>query len=389
MSDNRNFIKIDKRATKKIKAGYPWIYSNEIIEKKIDLSVSIVDILGIDGLFLGSGYYNKHSLIAARILSDKKIDFDKAFFVSRIKKAFSQRKKLYPNFNSLRVVYGESDFLPGLVIDKYEDLVVIELNTKGIYMFKDLIVDAIDEVLNPVSIILKNSSSVLKLEGLPMETEVLKGKLEPIVIEENGIKFFIDPVNGQKTGFFFDQKENRKALISYAQGNVAHDIFSYSGGWGLYLLKAKAKKVFFVDVSESALDIVKENLKLNGFSNGEVVKVDAFSYLRTLKKNSCDLIVLDPPAFAKSKKDIKKAQKGYVDINREAIKALASNGILATSTCSYHISEANFNEILYKATYESGSKMVKIYNGIQAYDHPILINFPESNYLKTYFGRKI
>jgi len=379
---------ISMRASKKVRSGYPWVYSNDVRNGRTLPPLCAAPVEDETGKYAGFGVFNRNSLIQLRIITRRRDPDIAGLIRERIRGAFESRQELYPGFSSLRMFFAESDGLPGLIIDKYEDNLVIEMNSKGMMPFLDEITSACVEIFAPVSIILKNTATSLRLEGLEEEKRVLYGTPpSELIIRENGILFHIDPLNGQKTGFFFDQKDNRLALARLSGDRTFLDLFSYTGSWGLYALKHGAKNALFVDSSPEACAYVKRNLSLNGFKNGEVVNSDVFDFMSGNKEHfgACSL---DPPAFAKSAKDIKNASKAYVHLNRNLFKMMSPGGIAATSSCSYHISDAVFGEILEKAAYESGQRVFYAGEASQAKDHPVPIGFPESRYLTTRFIRR-
>lgn len=381
-------ITVNPRCEKKLRGKYPWIYANEITAKSGDIAdVDVVSVVTSSGAILGTAYFYRHSLIQARMLSWNEVAITTDFFVKKITSALDKRTSLYPSLRSFRLIYGESDGLPGLVVDKYENLLVVELNTQGMYQFKQEITDALAIVCEPHTILLQNNSSSLSYEKLQEETVVLYGaEPQPVVIEEFGVKFLVDPIHGQKTGFFMDQKENRRLLGEFSAQKSFLDTFAYSGAWGMHALKNGASSCTFVDSSAQACDLIRENLKLNGFS-ADVVKANAFDYLREASALP-EIVVLDPPAFAKTKKDIPKAEKAYTDINRIALKKMPIGGILASSSCSFHMSQEAFYGCMHEAALQAHTSVSLIGWGTQAYDHPVMFNHPESLYLKTLFVRK-
>lgn len=381
-------ITVNPRCEKKLRGCHPWIYANEITGKPADLAdVTLVLVKSPSGALLGTACWHRHSLIQARLLAREEVTITEEFFRGKIAAALARRQALYPELRSFRLVYGESDGLPGLVVDKYEGLLVIELNTQGMYRFKNEITAALVAVCNPATILLQNNSSALAYERLAPETIVLFGaEPQAVVIEEFGVKFLVDPVRGQKTGFFMDQKENRRRFGTLAAGKTCLDTFAYSGAWGLHALAQGAPGCTFVDSSEQACELVRENLRLNGFK-GEVIRANVFDYLREVKALP-EAVVLDPPAFAKTKKDIPKAAKAYTDINRIALKKMPAGGILATSSCSFHMAQEHFYACLGEAALQAQVPVTLLGWGRQAADHPVLLNFPESLYLKTLFVRK-
>ena len=382
-------IIISPRAAAKISGGYPWVFSNEIITPLRELpDLCLASLSSAKGDFLGKALFHKHSLIALRLLTHNSDFSPETFFYQRIKSAVKRREELYPGWNVLRLVYGESDAIPGLVADRYGDYLILEFNAKALLPYEGPIVKALDDLLSPRGILLKNTASVLSREGITPETRLLSGTVpEETVAEEGGVRFLIRPYSGQKTSLFLDQKENRKSFSSYAAGRQFADLFCYAGAWGLYALKAGAASALFVDISEEAGELVQENLKLNGWADkGTFIKADVFQFVK--ETPPMDMVSLDPPAFAKSKKDLSSALKGYLYLNRAVMKKMAPGNLLATSSCSYHVSAQQFDDMLMKSALESRSRMTFLPGGVQAPDHPVLVQFPESLYLKTRFLRK-
>jgi 23S rRNA (cytosine1962-C5)-methyltransferase len=385
-------VTVEERAARKLIAGHPWVYANEVTARPHDLAdVDLVLVRDHEGRTLATGYYHKHSLIQIRVLTRRDEQVDADLVQRRLAAALARREAILPDQRSYRLVYGECDGLPGLVVDRYEDVLVVEMNTQGIFLFQDAIVDGLVSLLAPRAIVLHNASSALVYEQLAPHTELLHGTLEgPVVIDEYGVKFLVDPLQGQKTGFFLDQRENRRRLREYCHGRAVWDVFAYSGAWGLHALAAGASRVTFVDSSAPACALIQENLQLNGWvDRGEVVQASAFDHLRELPRNAADVMVLDPPAFAKSKKDVPAALKAYVDINREGLRAIAEGGVLASSSCSFHVGAELFAEVMARAVFQSRQRVELLHVGGQAPDHPVHLEFPESRYLDTLFVRKL
>ncbi len=364
--------------------NHPWIFSNEIIKTENPSPGEVVKVEERKKV-IGTGFYNPHSLITVRLFSQKEEDFSKEFLLNRIKNALTLRSDLG---ESLRLIYSESDGLPGLIIDKYNKYFVVEINCLGIDKRKEMVYEILKELFNPVGIYEKSDENLRKLEGLGSESKTIYGKIpEFIEIEQDGIKFLVDIVNGQKTGFFFDQRENRNKITEFAHGEIL-DCFCYTGGFSLYA--AKKGNVLGIDLSEKAIEIAKKNALLNNLEcNFECA--DVFKILREFynKNRKFDTIILDPPSFTKSKKKKFDALRGYKEINLMAMKLLNENGILFTSSCSYHISNEEFLNMLRDAARDAKKNFIIINQGKQAKDHPVLLNFPESNYLKAYFLRMV
>lgn len=369
--------------------GHLWVFSNELsVSPKRYEPGSIVKVYDSKGSFLGIGYINPNSLISIRLLTKEEEQIDADFFRKRINDAIDYRKKFLGLKDSFRVIYSEGDFLPGLIVDKYSDCLVLQILTLGIEKFQDILINILDEVFSPSTIILRNDSPVRTLEGLPLFKDTIKGSLETFpVIEETDVSFEVDPLNGQKTGFFLDQRENRIALRNYIKGGVGLDLFCYTGAWGIHLAKSGAF-VKCVDDSESALSMAERNIKMNNLEGScELIKADVFNFLKKEreKENLYDFIVLDPPAFVKSKARIKEALRGYKEINTLAMRLVKKGGIIATSSCSYHIDKEMFLQMLIDAARDSGRNARILEYRTQGKDHPILLPVRETEYLKCIF----
>jgi 23S rRNA (cytosine1962-C5)-methyltransferase len=383
-------IVLGKGEDKRIRAGHPWVFSNEIREivgeKEAGASA---EIYGAGGDFIGVGYYNPRTLIAARLLSRNRADIDASgFFREMIAGAVTRRRLIYPGLTSFRAVYGEGDFLPGLVVDKYGDYLAVQFLTCGMERRKELITGVLLEMFTPHGIVARNDASVRALEGLEEKVEVLYGDPPELVeIEEHSLSFRIDLLRGQKTGHFLDQKENHLLLKDRVKGKEVLDCFCYSGSWGIHAAAFGATGVTCVDISEKAVELARENAALNGFAG--LVKceaVDAFEKLRALKGEGkrFDMVVLDPPAFVKNKKMLREALKGYFTINRRAMELLRPGGFLITCSCSYHLERETFRGLLANAAQKAGRQMRLLEVRSQAPDHPVLLAVPETEYLKCF-----
>ncbi|MCI7583535.1 MAG: class I SAM-dependent rRNA methyltransferase [Eubacteriales bacterium] len=379
-------IYLKKNEEKRIIAGHPWVYANEVarIEGK-DKNGALVSVFSNDGKFIGKGYINHLSKILVRIfIRDDKTD-DESFYKERIRRADDYRKSLGFE-NAYRMVFAESDDLPALIIDKYDDVFVMECLSYGISQRKNLIVKCLVDLFNPRGVYEKSESQVLKKEGLPDTSGVLYGEVpENIIINENGIKMSVDVRNGQKTGYFLDQKENRFAIRRYAKDKAVLDCFCNSGGFSMNAA-AVARKVTAVDISETAVKKVEENARLNGFTNVEAVKADVFSFLREARSRNekYGLVILDPPAFTKSASEISDAYRGYKDINILGMKLTESGGFLVTSSCSQHMTLPLFKKMLAESARESGKRVRIVEIKTQSPDHPSLLSADETVYLKFF-----
>lgn len=374
----------------RIKRGHSWVFSNEVQGPLKGYSPGeIVEVLDAKGRLIGRGYVNPNSLIAVRILTRYQEDIDEAFFMRRIAAAWGYRQKVYPCRDSLRVVYSEGDLLPGLIVDKYNDGLVVQFHTLGMEVRRDMILSALETVFTPKFIVLRNDVRVRQLEGLPLEKRVEKGLLsEPIVIQEGGLRFQVDVLEGQKTGFFFDQSENRQMSRRFISQGQVLDCFCYTGAWALHAAAAGARKVIGIDSSQRALKLAGINAELNGLSGVcNFYCSDIFQGIGGLLGNNggFDAIILDPPSLAESQKGLPTALKGYEKINYQALKLLNPGGILATSSCSYHIGMRQFQEVMLRAAKRAGRSVKLLAYGNQGADHPILLAAPETGYLKCLF----
>jgi len=369
--------------------GSLWIYRNEIVSdiSKLSPGTTVKVYESKSNRIIGTGYINPGSTISVRLLSFKEEIIDEEFFRIRILQSRQYRENFLGLKESYRLIFSESDFLPGLIVDKYGECLVIQILTAGMETFKETIIKILDEIFSPELIILKNDSQTRLKEGLKLEKHVIKGQLKELpAITEDDVKFSFDPLHGQKTGFFLDQRENRvflKKLITSGQGL---DLFCYVGAWSIHLAR-KGAMVTGIDSSQSAIDLAKENAKINNLAEKcKFIKADVFDYLKwEIKKNKkYDFIVVDPPAFVKSKAEKRDAVEGYLNLNTLAVKLLKKDGILATSSCSQQISEYEFYEIVKEAFLKNRKTGKLIYKGTQSKDHPILLSMPETAYLKCF-----
>ena len=383
------YDKVILKRTSRLNAGHLWVFSNEIKTDFRNISPGgLTDVYDIKDNYIGTGYFNPNSLISIRLLTKQKEEINKEFFIRKIEAALYYRRHLIPKRDAFRLVHSEGDFLPGIIADKYGDCLVLQILTLGMEKLKGIVIEAFDEILSPSVIILRNDSQSRILEGLSLETHIIKGDLySPPIIKEGRISFEIDLFTGQKTGFFLDQWENRLTACKYINGGQGLDVFCYSGAWGLHLAQ-KGASVVFVDESEKALLQARRNAALNGLiENCGFVREDAFIFLKKMLREGkrFDFIILDPPAFAKSKANIKDAIRGYRDLNLVAMKLLEKDGILITSSCSYHIDKQTFLDIIKSAAQGAGRAARLLEFRSQGADHPILLSVPETEYLKCAF----
>jgi 23S rRNA (cytosine1962-C5)-methyltransferase len=375
-----------KNEERRIKDGHFWVFSNEI--HKINGSVEngdIIELLDNKGKPLGSGFYNKNSLISLRLFHPSYNGNFGEYASGRIADAYSLRKSLYPHRNSFRLIFSESDYLPGLIIDKYNNTYVMQVYSAGMEKYIDDIVNVLKNLLNAQTIFTHNEPYFRKLEGLPEEFKIYFGEIIEEVINDGNLKYRINFSETQKTGFFFDQCDNREFIEKLVKDKTVLDAFCNSGGFGMHAAYAGAKSVTFIDASESEINNAKINYELNNLTTEkEFVKADVFDFLEncinTGKK--FDIVMLDPPAFAKSRKSLPSAIKGYIKLNRLALHIVNENGFLVTSSCSYHLKEYDFIEAINSAASKTGRKIQQIYFNGASLDHPQIPAMEETSYLK-------
>jgi 23S rRNA (cytosine1962-C5)-methyltransferase len=386
---------LKKKAERRLHGGHLWVYSNEVDTAKSPMSSfqpgQEVIVKDYSDKSLGRAYINPHSLIVARLLSyDIEQEFNSEFIYQRLATALALRQSLYSK-PYYRLVYGEADLLPGLVIDRFNDTLVMQLNTAGMEQKLEQIQAALIKLLQPKAILLRNDSSMRQLEGLPSYTKAAYGEPEDeVLIEENGVKFHALIKQGQKTGWFYDHRENRLKLKQFVKNKRVLDVFSYLGAWGIQAAVFGASSVTCIDSSEKAIAQISANAVLNNVS--EQVSshcADAFTALNDLLKQGelFDVIILDPPAFIKRKKDLAAGQLAYRRINELALRLLRSNGILFTASCSMHLAATELNEILRRCARKLDRPLQIIAQGHQGPDHPIHPAIAETQYLKLLVAR--
>ena len=378
-------IILKKNEERRILSGHPWAFSNEIRETKGEPAPGdVVELLAASGLTLGIGLYNPHSLIAFRLLSTQIEEVGLDFFQRRIERALALRKAIYPDSTSFRLVHGEGDHLPGLVVDKYNDYLVVQTFSYGMDTRLNNICDVLESLLHPAGIIERNESSMRLLEQLPQEKGVLRGTINPTVVVEHEIHYTVDILEGQKTGFFLDQRENRAAIQRYCRRARVLDCFCNDGGFALNASRGGAEDVIGVDASQDAVQRASNNAQLNHIGNVKFEKADAFEKLKQLHSagTTFDVVVLDPPSFAKSKKSVPAARKGYRELNAEALRLVKEGGILATASCSHHIEPDVFLDTVDETARKNGRQLQLLEWRGAAPDHPTLPAVPETRYLK-------
>lgn len=379
-------VKLKRNEEKDVMKGFPWIYANEVasISGK-DVQGSVCKVISFDERFIGIGFINHSSKIIVRMLSNAEEEVDENFFYKRIKESNDYRLNLGYSDN-YRAVFGESDFLPGLIVDKYGDYLSVQFLTLGMDVRKEMIIKILVDIFHPKGIYERSDVNVRIKEGLKECKGTLYGEVpDKVNIIENGIKLAIDIKNGQKTGYFLDQKENRDNIKYYCKDKTVLDCFCNVGGFSLNASKNGASKVTSLDISEKAISEVNDNAKLNAFTNIEAITCDVFEKLREYKKNNTkfDVIVLDPPAFIKSVDTIKQGYNGYLDINTIALKLVNKGGYLITCSCSQHLTLPLFMKMIEEAVRNSKVKVKLVEIKFQGKDHASLINMTESLYLKV------
>ena len=385
-------LRLKRNEDRRLHAGHLWIFSNEVDTGQTPLpkfeAGELVRVLAHNDRALGLAYVNPKSLISARLLETWRLP-DTAWLAARIRTALRLRERLYAK-PYYRLVYGESDGLPGLVIDRYGAACVAQIGTAGMERLKLHILEALEQVLGCEALLFKNDSSLREMEGLPSYVEAAKGRFDaPAQVLEDGLEFQVPLAEGQKTGWFYDQSANRRALVKYVRkGARVLDMFSYVGAWGVRAAHGGAREVLCVDSSAAALESAVGNAQRNGVKI-ETVKGDAFDVLEDLAKKDSrfDVVVVDPPAFAKRKKDLPKALAAYKRLNQLAMNVIADDGILVSCSCSHHLTSEDLQDAIAKAARGAERHLQILETGGQAPDHPVHPAIPETRYLKSYFCR--
>ena len=394
-STNLPAVVLNKNADRRLRAGHSWVYSNEINTGISSLKSfeagQLVEVVSHQGKWLGAGYINPNSLICVRILSRQKdIAIDASLFVYRLKIALGLRERFFAQ-PFYRLVFGESDGLPGLIVDRYGDYCVIAISTAGMERLRDEIVHAVNKVLKPAGIIFRNDSSARQQEGLDQYTEVAAGKVPDYVrLSEGHCQFDVSLFEGQKTGWFYDQAANRQRMLKYVDGKAVLDVCSYIGAWSIQAAAAGASSVTSVDISETALSLLRQNAQLNSVDeNIETLQSDAFQALKNMKHEGrrFDVIILDPPAFIKRRKDIKQGTAAYRRLNEMAIRLLNNDGILISASCSHHMSSAELLKVIQQSARHNDRWVQVLEEGKQGLDHPVNPAIAETEYLKAYYCR--
>jgi 23S rRNA (cytosine1962-C5)-methyltransferase len=379
-------VTLKKNEDRRITAGHLWAFSNELLSIEGDPQAGeLVELKTHAGVFLGIGIYNPHSLIAVRLLTREREEIDFHFFQKRIQAALELRRMLFGDADAYRLVHGESDFLPGLIVDVYGRYISLQAFSYGMDKRLTLICDVLESLLHPKGIIERNEAQMRSLEELLPKRGVLRGTADVVEIREHGISYAVDLLEGQKTGFFLDQRENRFAIRRYARGTRALDCCCNDGGFALNVAAAGAAEVTGIDVSETAVRNARSNAERNNLQDrAKFHAADMFEYLGSaaVRGEKYDLINLDPPSFAKNKKGVVRAKRGYRDLHTAAIKVLKSGGILATASCSHHIDDATFLQSVADPARSLRRSLTLLEWRGASPDHPVLPAMPETHYLK-------
>ena len=377
---------LKKNEEKRLLNGHLWVFSNEVKELRGDaVAGDVIELRDHAGKFLGKGFFNPNSLIAFRLLTREEEEIDARFFELRIAEALKLRTRLFPRSNTYRLVHGEGDFLPGLVIDRYENFLSLQSFSVGMDLRLPKICDALESLLQPKGIVERNESPLRALEGLPEEKEILRGIVEPVIVSDGAVSYEVDLLEGQKTGLYLDQRDNRFLIERFAKNARVLDCFCNDGGFSLHAAKGGAKDVRGLDISSAATSRASRNTVINSlnsscsFSTGNVF--DSLTALVESKKQY-DMVILDPPSFTKSKKTLATARQGYKQINTHAIQLLADGGILATASCSHHVSREMFAEIISESARRAGRRIQLLEWRGAGPDHPVIAAMPETEYLK-------
>ena len=373
---------VTQRGADRVLSGHLWIYRTDL--RGVDAAAGdIVRILDERSRFLGKAFFSDRSQIALRLLTRDDVPVDRAFFLERIRSAACYRKRVVEDTEVYRLVYGEGDLFPSLIVDRYADCLVIQTLSQATERRKTEFLDILLELFSPRAVVERNDPKVRLLEGLDQAVSILYGDVPAeVVARENGVPFSFDMLKGQKTGAFLDQRENRRAAATYASGSVL-DCFTYGGGFAL-TVASKAASVEAIDLSPAAVEAGRHNQALSGITNTTFREANAFDVLKHYDETGhrFDLIILDPPAFAKNRASVPAARRGYKEINLRSLKLLHPGGYLITCSCSYHIPEYLFLEILAEAANDAKRSTVVVERRTQSRDHPILLTVPETHYLK-------
>jgi 23S rRNA (cytosine1962-C5)-methyltransferase len=377
-------VRVNRKAAERLEDGHLWVFASDVVDRGEAQPGDFVKVVDPKGRALGTAHYSSTSQIVLRLLSRRVEPIDEEFIFKRCEAALRFRERVVRDSNAYRLIHAEGDLLPGLIVDRYADCLAVQRLDQGMDRQSSDVVNALTRLLSPRGIVARNDVAVRAKENLPLETKILAGEIPPrIDIEMNGLRFAVDLVGGQKTGVFLDQRENYPAVAQYAAGGRALDCFTGSGGFALHLA-SRCSSVEAVDSSASALESARQNAAANNLANIEFREANALQYLPSLvaAHRTFDLVVVDPPAFSKSRESVEQAARGYREINLRALRLLNPGGILVSCSCSHHMSEAHLLEVVAQAALDCGKRLRILDRRTQAHDHPILLTVPETHYLK-------
>jgi 23S rRNA (cytosine1962-C5)-methyltransferase len=386
-------IKLKAHEERRLRAGHLWVFSNEI--DAVDgfraiAAGSLCKVVDARNKSLGVGYVNPHALMAVRLLSSNpNANIDVDWFVRRVRSALALREAIYPG-PYYRLIYGESDGLPGLIVDRYGDVLVLQISTAGMEALRPLVIEALQAVLTPRGLLLRNDVAMRETEGLVSEVQEIGLVPDTVEIDEGGVRFDIPLRTGQKTGWFYDQRDNRERLSRYVSGKRVLDVFSYIGGWALRANRFGAATASCLDSSAPALEMAQRNAALNGVEL-ETIKGQALDMLKQLRDQQrlFDVVIVDPPALIKRKKDAEAGLEHYASLNRVAMQLLVPGGVLVSCSCSHHLDIDQLQRVLLRESRSAGRRLQILEQGGQGPDHPVHPAIPETRYLKAYFCRVI
>jgi 23S rRNA (cytosine1962-C5)-methyltransferase len=385
-----NQVRVNRKGAGRIESGHPWIFASDITDLDGAQPGAAVKVADSTGRRLGTAHFSSASQIALRMLSRQIEEIGRDFFLRRLRAAECHRRNVVRHSDAYRVVHGEGDLLPALIVDRYGEYLVMQTLDQGMDAAKDVIASCLQEIFVPGGIVARNDAAVRAKEQLPLKSSIKAGEIPPAVtVEMNGLKLRADLLHGQKTGIFLDQRENYLAAAEYARGR-ALDCFTSTGGFALHLA-SRCEAVEGVDTSASAIAAARANASANGIRNCNFHEADVFELLSgyAAARRQFDVVVLDPPAFTKSRQNIDAAARGYRDINLRALRLLRPGGVLVTCSCSHHIGESMLLEIVAEAALDAGHTLRVLERRTQGRDHPILLNVPETYYLKCLILRKV
>jgi 23S rRNA (cytosine1962-C5)-methyltransferase len=387
-------VRISTRGAKRIRQGHLWVYRSDVRETSNGAGGAIVRVVDETGNFVGQAFYSDRSEIALRFLTTHEVAIDREWWRARLRQCAERRATISRETNAYRLVYSEGDLLPSLIVDVYDNVLVLQTLSQGTEMLKSLFVELLIEQFSPGTVIERNDARVREFEGLELQSRVLYGAFsedspDQIEINQHGVRFVVSPLGGQKTGAFLDQRENYLAARRVAHGR-ALDCFTFNGGFAMHVASS-CESVLAVDISSDAIAAAQRNAELNGLDNVEFLTANVFDALREMEFSGdrFDTIVLDPPAFARNRATVKSAARGYKEINLRALKLLKAGGVLITCSCSYHMSEELFLDIIADAALDARRRVQIIEKRGQSTDHPVLLGVPETRYLKCVIVRVI